>query len=92
MELYLKNSKGQLEEANLVNVLEKAFSEAGFTMDSGEFTGEDHIWVGIVQESKSSQIVTNITFKEDCKTITGLHIYETPIKRVIDEDDSKQLI
>jgi len=29
-------------------------------MDNGSFKGEDHMWLGIVQESKKpSQVVTN---------------------------------
>ena len=85
MELYFKNSQGQLQETNLRQILSDSFKRSGFTLENGSFPGEDHMWVGIVQESKKpSEIVTNITFKDDGNTITGLKIYETPIKRVKD--------
>jgi hypothetical protein len=57
------------------------------------FKGEDHMWLGIVQESKKpSQVVTNISFKEDGNTITELKVYEAPIKRIVDESNSKQIV
>ena len=93
MELYFKNSNGSLQETNLRQVLSHAFIKAGFEMDNGSFEGENHKWVGIVQESKKpSEVVTNITFEDDGNTITGLKVYETPIKLVKDEDNSKQII
>lgn len=93
MELYFKNSNGSLQETNLRQVLSHAFIKAGFEMDNGSFEGENYNWVGIVQESKKpSEVVTNIEFEDDGNTIIGLKIYETPIRRVKDEDDSKQII
>lgn len=93
MELYFKNAQGQLEETTLYNVLTKAFHNAGFKMDNGSFIGEDHKWIGIVQESnKPSEVVTNISLNNDGNTIIGLKVYETPIKRVLDEDNSKEIV
>ncbi|AGO47685.1 hypothetical protein Phi17218_152 [Cellulophaga phage phi17:2_18] len=89
LELYAKDDKGVLREVTLFAVLSAEFERAGFKMDSGAWKDEDHNWLGIVQEnSKSEQIVTNITFKNNMNTITGLDIYVTPIKRVVDEDES----
>lgn len=93
MELYFKNQEGQLQETNLRQILSHAFIEAGFEMDNGSFKGENHMWVGIVQESKKpSQVVTNICFKDDGNTITELKVFETPIRRVVDEDNSKRIV
>lgn len=93
MELYIKNDNGQLEETTLMQILEKALSKAGFKMDNGCFNGENHNWIGVVQESKKpSEVVTNITFNDDGNTITGLKVFETPIKRVVDSDNSRQVV
>lgn len=93
MELYFKNSEGQLQETNLRQILCDAFGKAGFKMDNGSFEGENHQWIGIVQESeKPSEVLTNITFKDNGNTITGLEIYETPIKWVVDEDNAKKIV
>jgi hypothetical protein len=93
MELYFKDSEGKLQEVKLISILKTAFTCAGFKMENGSFEGENHHWIGIVQESKKpSQVVTNITFKDDGNTITGLKVYESPIKRIVDEDNSKQVI
>ena len=93
MELYFKNTDGQLQETTLRQILGNAFNKAGFKMDNGSFKGEDHMWLGIVQESKKpSQVVTNISFKEDGNTITELKVYEAPIKRIVDESNSKQIV
>jgi hypothetical protein len=93
MELYIKNNNGQLEETTLMQILEKALSKAGLKMDNGCFSGENHNWIGVVQESKRpSEVVTNITFKDDGNTITGLKVFETPIKRVVDSDNSRQVV
>jgi hypothetical protein len=93
MEIYIKNSKGQLEETTLYQVLKNAFGSAGFKMENGSFSGENHRWIGIVQESKKpSEVVTNITFNDKGDTITGVRVYETPIMRVVDSDHSRQVV
>lgn len=93
MEIYIKNSEGQLQETNLRQILSYAFEKAKFKMENGSFEGENHMWVGIIQESKKpSKVVTNICFEEDGNTITELKVFETPIVRVEDENNSKQII
>jgi hypothetical protein len=93
MEIYIKNTKGQLEETTLYQVLENAFGNAGFKMENGSFSNENHRWIGIVQESKKpSEVVTNITFNDKGDTITGVKVYETPIKRIVDSDHSRQVV
>ena len=52
MELYFKNSEGQLQETNLRQILSKALKTANFKMDNGSFDGENHKWIGVVQKSK----------------------------------------
>lgn len=97
MELYFKNKNGQLQETTLEDILVKAFSEAKFKMDNGSFVGDNHRWVGVVQKCKKedkseSQVLTNITFMNDKNTITGLHVYETPIIKVVDDENSRQIV
>jgi hypothetical protein len=93
MEIYYKNSAGQLEETSLVGLLKSAFEKAGLKMNNGLFVGENHQWIGIVQESKKpSEVTVNITFDEKGNNITGLKVFESPIKRVVDNDDMKQII
>lgn len=41
----MKNSNRQLEETTLMQILEKALGEAGFKMDNGSFSGENHNWL-----------------------------------------------
>jgi hypothetical protein len=93
MEIYIKNLKGQLEETTLYDVLEMAFINAKFKMENGSFSGENHCWIGVVQESdKPAEVVTNITFDGKGNNITGIKVYETPIKRVVDSDHSRQVV
>lgn len=93
MEIYIKNSKGQLEETSLYNILNLAFGVSGLKMDNGSFPGEDYKWIGVVQESKKpSEVVVNILFNEKGDTITGVKVYETPIKRVVDRDNSRLVV
>ena len=93
MELYFKNSIGQLQETNLRQILSYALKTANFEMDNGSFDGENHKWVGVVQKSKNkTQVVTNVTFFADGNTITGVHVYETPIIKVVDEENSRQVV
>jgi hypothetical protein len=62
MELYFKNSEGQLQETNLRQILSNALKTANFEMDNGSFDGENYKWIGVVQKSKNkTQVVTNIT-------------------------------
>ena len=53
MELYFKNSNGQLQETNLRQILSDALKTANFEMDNGSFDGENHKWIGVVQKSKN---------------------------------------
>ena len=93
MELYFKNSEGQLQETNLRQILSDALHKANFKMDNGSFDGENHKWIGVVQKSKNkTQVVTNITFEDDGNTVTGLKVYETPIVKIVDEENSRQVI
>ena len=93
MEIYFKDKDGKLQEVTLADLLNAAFIDAGFEMDYASWKHDDLIFVGVVQENeKPEQIVTNICFNADGNTITGLHVYSSPILRVVDEDNSKQLI
>jgi hypothetical protein len=93
MELYFKNSEGQLQETNLIQILSNALKTANFKMDNGSFEGDNHKWIGVVQKSKNkTQVVTNITFLDDGNTITGLNVYETPIITLVDEENSRQVV
>lgn len=93
MEIFVKDEDGKWKETDLFKLLNTAFTKAGFVMENGSWDDENHNWIGIVQENKKSkQIVTNITFKNDGNTITGLNVYVIPIKRVVDNDNSKQII
>jgi len=92
MEIYFKDKEGKLQETTLFNLLKQTFHKAGFKLENGSFSDEDHAWLGIVQENKKQQITTNITFKNNQNTITGLHIYVTPIKTILDTDNQTKLI
>lgn len=93
MELYIKNKQGQLEEVSLINVFEKALNDAGFEMDNGSFQGEDHSWIGIIQNGiRECEILTNIQFKSNGNKVCGLNVYTTPIKTILDKDNSVKLV
>lgn len=93
MKIYAEANNGTLEETTLYDLLQAAFRVAGFNMDSGGWEKENHHWVGVVQKSKKpEQITTNITFENDGNTITGLHIHLCPIKTIVDDENSMQII
>lgn len=93
MEIYIKDIDGKLQEITLFDLMDKALRNAGFTMKNGSWCNENHNWIGVIQESeKSEQVTTNITFENDGNTITGLNIYASPIKRVVDDDNSRQIV
>lgn len=93
MEIYRKDKDGKLQETTLFDLLNDAFNKAGFTMGNGSWSNENHNWIGVIQESKKpEQVTTNITFENDGNTITGLNVYAAPIKRVVDEDNSRQVV
>jgi hypothetical protein len=93
MEIYIKDTDGKLQETTLFSLMDKALRNAGFTMENGSWSDENHNWIGVIQESKKpEQVTTNITFENDGNTITGLNVYAAPIKRVVDEDNSRQVV
>lgn len=93
MEIYIKDKDGKLQETTLFDLMDKALRKAGFTMENGSWSNENHNWIGVIQESKKpEQVTTNITFENDGNTITGLSVYAAPIKRVVDDDNSRQVI
>ena len=92
MEIYRKNTDGQLEETTLKDLLKFALQVGDFEMDNGSFLAEGHHWVGIVQKTdKPSKILVNINFNDDDE-ITEVHVFETPIKLVEDDDNAIQII
>lgn len=92
-EVYFKNEKGQIQETTLKDLLQYHLNKSGFKMDIGRFEGEDCSWIDIVQESKKpSEVVTNIMFTDNGNVITDVNVYESPIRRIVDEDDGKQII
>ena len=93
MEIYIKDTDGKLQETTLFDLMDKALRKAGFTMENGSWSDENHNWIGVIQESKKpEQVTTNITFENDGNTITGLNVYVAPIKRVVDDDNSRQVV
>lgn len=93
MEIYLKDEDGRLQEITLLYLLDKAFNKAGFKMENGSWSDENHNWIGIVQENKKpEQIITNIIFENDGNTIIDLNVYIAPIKIIVDNDNSRQLV
>jgi hypothetical protein len=93
MEIYLKDNDGKLQETTLFDLLDTAFDMTGFKMENGSWSNENCNWIGVVQESeKQEQVTTNITFENNGNTITGLNVYTAPIKRVVDDDNSKQVV
>lgn len=94
MEIYVKNSEGELKQTDLKSLLISSFDKAGLQMDNGSFEKEDHQWLGIVQRDKDNtvEVTVNITFKDDRNSITGLKVYKSKIKMVVDDENSKQII
>lgn len=93
MKLYTLNDKGNRVRISLADAITKALESSGFSLDNGEFDGEDHRWVGIIQENKNSQQVTiNLGFNEAGDVIQSVHAYVAPIRRVVIEDDAKMIV
>ena len=93
MEIYIEDTDGKLQKTTLLRLMNEALVAAGFKMDNVTWSNENYNLLGIIQENKNSeQITTNIVFNNDENSINGLSVYVTPIKRVIDEDNTKQLI
>ena len=87
MEIYYKNIDGQLEQTTFKAILDSKLREAGFEMENLDYI------VGVVQRSKRpSRVVVNIFFKEGTDKIEGLHVYETPIVEMEDDDNSRQIV
>ena len=93
MEIYLKNNEGVLQETTIMEVLKIALKKAKIKMDNGRLSDDSSQWVGIVQESKApSEVTINLAFEEDGNSIMDVRVYESPIKRVVDEDNSRCIV
>ena len=95
MEIYYKDKEGKLQETTLLNLLTKSFKQSGFKLNNGAWPKEDHYWLGVVQKSHDKQpkeITTNITFKNNGNTISGVNVYISPIVTIVDNDNMEQLI
>lgn len=93
MEIYVKNKQNQLEETTLYNIIELALENSAFKMDNGRFSDGSSRWIEIIQESENTtQVLIEILFDDSGDTITDLNVHETPILRVVDNDNSKKII
>lgn len=93
MKLFKQNDKGELKETTLMKELETAFGKAKLKMDNGGWPNENCNWIGVVQENKKSQQITvNLTFENCGNKITGLKVYSADIRRVVDEENAKQIM
>jgi len=93
MEIYKKDKDGKLQETNILILLTNALNKAGFKLENGSFEYEHCSWVGVVKDSKNStQVTVNICFEDCGNVITHLNVYEAPIKKIVDEDNMRQII
>lgn len=100
MKIYVGDNKKKSKKITFQDLLINKLREAGFKMDNGDWSDENHSWVGIVQESDGvhplasprSQIVVNITFDTEEDSINSVNVYVTPIVTIVDDDNSKKLI
>jgi hypothetical protein len=83
MELYFKNASGHIEKTSLFYVLYSALSEFNTQ------TGEDYL--AVTQETDSVQVEINFEFKDN-NTIEGLHVFEAPIRKIVDTDNQRRVI
>lgn len=92
MELYFKNEDGQLQETSLMDLFIQSLNDNDFTTSVGSFDNQDCNWVEIIQDEESKRVMVNVIFKDDLNSVDSVNVYLTPIKRVVDEENSEKLI
>ena len=93
MKLYTLNEKGNRVRISLADALTQTLESGGFELDNVDCPEEDWAVVGVVQENnRSEQVTVNIQFDGTRNTVTGVKVYTDPIRRVVVEDETKQII
>lgn len=93
MEILVKNKSEHFHPHNVRDVMEAALHKAGYTMDVGSLSDGSGAWLQIIQQNEDNQVIVEFQFKEHHRNeITGVHVYSSPIKTIVDEENSKMLI
>lgn len=100
MDIYIKNSDDTLKPVALRDVLAKAIAKGmGTNLENIEMDVDKHndgsgSWIEVNQltDDKSLQIKVSIWFDDDGNNVEDIKVYKTPIKTIIDNDNSKELI
>ena len=92
MEIYYKDEDGKLQETTLFALLHREFERTDMKVDIGSFSDGSCDWTGLIQEKDNNQVTTNVLFEKDGNTIRGVTVHSAPIRRVVDEENSKKII
>lgn len=94
MTIFIKDKDGKLQEIVLRDLILQSLHQNNLTAKKDEFSDKSAKWLAIVKENttRSTQIVVELMFDEDDNNIIDVHVFENPIKRVIDYDSSIKIL
>lgn len=96
IEIYIKDQDGILREVTLIDLINQSAKDAKLKTKLGMWTDTNERWLEIYQRSKLSgrkkRIAVSYQFDTKGNQLKSLSVFSTPIKTVVDEDNTKKLV
>lgn len=93
MKLYTGEKIEDLKEVRLIDVLSKNLnSKTEFNVKVGAFNDGSGSWISLEKETEKELIDVSISFNIEGIEIDNIRAWKTPIKRVVVEDEQKQIL
>ena len=96
MKIFVQDEDGKLQETNLRDLIAEKLAKDLFdckpiTIDANRLTDGSGSWVEIENKLDDKIITVTISFDDEGDEITDVNVYLTPIKHIVDHDNTTRL-
>ena len=96
MKIYSGKNKLRAKQTSLIDLLYNSLKElesGTFHVEKDRFSDNSSEWIEIKQiRGREAEVSVTISFDDCAPNITGISVYESKIKTIIDEENSKKII
>ena len=94
---FKQDSEGHLKEVSLMDIIANELEQSDefyskFDVDVDSYEDDSGSWIEIMQDVEDKKMAIVLMFDYKGNTIENVGVYETPIKKVVQSDKTKQII
>lgn len=94
---FKQDSEGALKECSLRDIIADELKQSDefyskFDVDVDAYKDDSGSWIEIMKEEGDKKMAVVLMFNYKGDTIENLGVYETPIKKVVQSEKTKQII